>query len=38
MRIALVTCERPIERDEDIGFLVPALKRRDVAVETPGME
>ena len=36
MRIALVTCERPIERDDDLDFLVPALKRRDVDVDTPG--
>ena len=36
MRTALVTCERPIERDEDLDFLVPALKRRGVDVETPG--
>ncbi len=36
MRIALVTCERPIERDDDLDFLVPALKRRGVDVETPG--
>jgi len=36
MRIALVTCERPIERDEDLDFLGPALRRKGVAVETPG--
>jgi glutathione synthase/RimK-type ligase-like ATP-grasp enzyme len=36
MRIAFVTCERPIERDVDLDFLVPAVKRRDVSVETPG--
>jgi hypothetical protein len=35
VRIALVTCERPIERDDDLDFLVPALKRRGVDVETP---
>ena len=35
-RIALVTCERPIERDQDLDFLVPALKRRGAEVETPG--
>jgi glutathione synthase/RimK-type ligase-like ATP-grasp enzyme len=36
LRIALVTCERPVERDDDLDFLVPALKRRGVEVETPG--
>jgi glutathione synthase/RimK-type ligase-like ATP-grasp enzyme len=36
MRIALVTCERPIERDEDLDFLGPALRRKGVEVETPG--
>ena len=36
MRIALVTCERPIERDDDLDYLVPALKRRGADVETPG--
>jgi glutathione synthase/RimK-type ligase-like ATP-grasp enzyme len=36
LRFALVTCERPIERDDDLDFLVPALKRRGVEVETPG--
>ena len=36
MRIALVTCERPIERDDDVDFLGPALRRRQVEVETPG--
>ena len=35
MRMALVTCERPKERDEDAGFLGPALSRKGVAVETP---
>jgi glutathione synthase/RimK-type ligase-like ATP-grasp enzyme len=36
MRIAFVTCERPVERDIDLDFLVPALKRRDAVVEVPG--
>ena len=36
MRIALVTCERPIERDDDLDFLAPALRRKGVEVETPG--
>lgn len=36
MRLALVTCERPIERDEDLDFLVPALLGTEVDVETPG--
>lgn len=36
MKIALVTCERPIERDDDVDFLRPALARSGVAVETPG--
>lgn len=36
MRIAFVTCERPIERDVDLDFLVPAMKRRDAAVEVVG--
>ena len=36
MRIALVTCERPVEHDDDIDFLAPALIRRGVEVETPG--
>ena len=35
MRIALITCERPIGRDDDLDFLVPALKRRGAAIETP---
>ncbi len=35
MRIALVSCERPQERDEDADFLVPALRRRGVEVELP---
>ncbi len=34
--MALVTCERPIERDDDLDFLAPALRRRGVEVETPG--
>ncbi len=36
MRMALVTCERPIERDDDLDFLAPALRRRGVEVEIPG--
>ena len=36
MKIALVTCERPIEHDDDIDFLAPALIRRGIEVETPG--
>lgn len=36
MRIAFVTCERPIERDVDLDFLVPAMKRRGADVEVPG--
>lgn len=35
MRMALVTCERPMERDEDAEFLRPALRRKGVEVETP---
>ncbi len=35
MRMALVSCERPKERDEDADFLVPALRRKGVAVELP---
>jgi len=35
MRMALVTCERPSERDEDVDFLAPALRRSGVDVETP---
>lgn len=35
MRMALVTCERPSERDEDVDFLAPALRRKGVDVETP---
>lgn len=35
MRIALVTCERPIERDQDVDFLAPALRRRGAEVEAP---
>jgi glutathione synthase/RimK-type ligase-like ATP-grasp enzyme len=34
--MALVTCERPIERDDDLDFLAPALRRKGVEVETPG--
>ena len=36
MKFALVTCERPIERDDDLDFLAPALRRKQVEVETPG--
>ena len=36
MRIALVTCERPIERDDDLDFVGPALRRKGVDVEVPG--
>ena len=36
MHMAIVTCERPIERDDDLDFIVPALRCRDVEVETPG--
>lgn len=35
MRMALVTCELPKERDEDADFLGPALRRRGVEVEQP---
>lgn len=35
MRMALVTCERPMERDEDVDFLAPALRRKGVEVTTP---
>ena len=35
MRMALVTCERPKERDDDADFLGPALERKGVDVETP---
>lgn len=35
MRIALATCENPIERDDDLDFLRPALIRRGVDVEAP---
>lgn len=35
MRMALVTCERPTECDEDVDFLAPALRRSGVEVETP---
>jgi glutathione synthase/RimK-type ligase-like ATP-grasp enzyme len=33
--MALVTCERPTEHDEDVDFLAPALRRQGVEVETP---
>ncbi len=36
MRIALVTCENPIERDDDLDFLIPALVRAGAEVEAPG--
>lgn len=36
MRIALVTCERPLERDTDLDFLIPALTRAGAEVEAPG--
>lgn len=36
MRIALVTCEHPIERDDDLDFLIPALTRAGAEVEAPG--
>ena len=35
MRIGLVTSEPSIERDDDFGYLAPALRRRDVAVDAP---
>jgi glutathione synthase/RimK-type ligase-like ATP-grasp enzyme len=35
MRMALVTCERPTEHDDDVDFLAPALRRQGVEVETP---
>lgn len=35
MRIALVTCEHPIERDDDLDFLIPALTRAGAEVEAP---
>jgi len=35
MRMALVTCERPMERDEDADFIVPALRRKGVEVDAP---
>lgn len=35
MRIALATYELPTVRDDDLDFLVPALKRRGAEVETP---
>jgi len=36
LRFAVVTCERPIERDDDLDYLGPALKRRGIEVEAPG--
>jgi len=36
VRIALVTCEHPIERDDDLDFLAPALIREGVDVQAPG--
>jgi len=36
LRIALATCEHPIEHDDDLDFLVPALIREGVEVESPG--
>ena len=35
MRIALATYELPTIRDDDLDFLVPALRRRGAEVETP---
>jgi glutathione synthase/RimK-type ligase-like ATP-grasp enzyme len=35
LRIALVTCERPIRRDVNVDFLGPALRLRGATVETP---
>ncbi len=35
MRIALATYELPTVRDDDLDFLIPALKRRGAEVETP---
>jgi glutathione synthase/RimK-type ligase-like ATP-grasp enzyme len=35
MRIGVVTCELSPERDEDFGFLAPALRRRGAAVDAP---
>jgi hypothetical protein len=35
VKIALVTCERPVTRDDDLDFVVPALRRRGIEVETP---
>jgi Prokaryotic glutathione synthetase, ATP-grasp domain len=35
LRVAVVTCERPIERDHDLDFLGPALRRREVEVDAP---
>ncbi len=33
MRIGIATCSRPPARDEDIDFLLPALRRRGAAAE-----
>jgi glutathione synthase/RimK-type ligase-like ATP-grasp enzyme len=33
VRIAFITCERPVARDDDLDFVVPALRRRGVEVE-----
>lgn len=35
MRIALVTCERPTERDTNFDFIAAALRRRGAAAEAP---
>lgn len=35
MRIALVTCERPTERDTNFDFIAAALRRRGAEVEAP---
>lgn len=35
MRVALVTAERPLERDTDFDYLAPALRRRGAVVEAP---
>ncbi len=35
MHVALVTCERPIERDDDADHLIPALRQAGATVETP---
>jgi glutathione synthase/RimK-type ligase-like ATP-grasp enzyme len=36
VRIALVTCERPIERDDDLDYLVPALKLGGAEIDVVG--